>query len=122
MMAATHGNAIGLGMAEFCRSELIEQTDAAVTRLNGLVSGHISAVMTPLDYATDREMLAAALGTIGLAEPPDAKFVWIADTLHLSEVECSAAYLDEARRRTDLEIITDLRELPFDAAGDLPEM
>ena len=49
--------------------------------------------MTPLDYETDREMLAAALGTIGLAEPGNARLLWIADTLHLGEVECSAAYL-----------------------------
>jgi hypothetical protein len=117
---ATHGNAIGLGMAEFCRVELLRQTDLVATRLNGLVSGHISAVMTPLDYPSDREMLAAALGTIGLVEPPDAKLLWIADTLHLGEVECAAAYLDEARRRGDLEILTDPRELPFDAAGNLP--
>ena len=96
------------------------ETDLAATRLNGLVSGHVAAAMTPLDYATDREMLAAALGTIGLAEPPDAKLLWIADTLHLGEVECSAAYLDEARQRSDLEILTDVRELPFDAAGNLP--
>ena len=61
--------------------------------------------MTPLDYETDREMLAAALGTIGLAEPPQARLLWIADTLHLGEVECSAAYLDEARQRGDLEIL-----------------
>ena len=73
-----------------------------------------------MDYETDREMLAAALGTIGLAEPPDAKLLWIADTLHLGEVECSAAYLAEARRRTDLEILTEPRDLPFDAAGNLP--
>jgi hypothetical protein len=122
LTAATHGNAIGLGMAEFCRSEILQQTDFAATRLNGLVAGHISAVMTPLDYATDRQMLAAALGTIGLAEPPDARLLWIGDTLHLSEVECSAAYLEEARRRTDLEILTGPREMPFDAAGNLPEM
>ena len=51
--------------------------------------------MPPLDYETDREMLTAALGTIGLTEPADAKLLWIADTLHLAEVECSAAYLAE---------------------------
>jgi hypothetical protein len=118
---ATHGNAIGLGIAEFCRSGLLQQTDFAATRLNGLVSGHISAAMTPLDYETDREMLAAALGSIGLTEPPQAKLLWIADTLHLREVECSAAYLDEVRHRTDLEILGEVRELPFDAAGNLPQ-
>jgi hypothetical protein len=118
---ATHGNAIGLGVAEFCRTDLLRQTDFAATRLNGLVSGHISAAMAPLDYETDREMLAAALGTIGLTEPPEAKLLWIADTLHLTEVECSAAYLAEARQRDDLEILGGLRDLPFDAAGNLPQ-
>ncbi|MBU4273236.1 MAG: nickel-dependent lactate racemase [Planctomycetes bacterium] len=115
-----HGNAIGMGIAEFCRTQLLEQTDFAATRLNGLTSGRIASVMTPLDYETDREMLAVALGTVGLVEPPQAKLLWIADTLHLAEVECSAAYLDEARERTDLEILTDPRDLPLDAAGNLP--
>ena len=118
---ATHGNAIGLGMAEFCRSSLLRQMDIAATRLNGLVSGHIAAVMTPLDYETDREMLAAAMGTIGLVEPANARLLWIDDTLHLSEIECSTAYWDEVRRRDDLEILADPRELRFDASGNLAE-
>jgi hypothetical protein len=117
----THGNSIGMGLAEFCRTQILRQTDFEAVRLNALVSGHISAAHTPLDYETDREMLKAALSTVGMAEPPQAKLLWIANTLQLSEVECSAAYLDEARRRDDLEILTDLRELPFDAAGNLPD-
>jgi hypothetical protein len=119
---ASHGNAIGMGLAEFCRSDLLRQTDMVVTRLNGLTSGHIAAVMPPLDYETDREMLAAALGTIGLVDPPDAKLLWIADTLHVNEVECSVAYLNEARQRGDIEILTEPRELSFDAAGNLSKL
>jgi hypothetical protein len=46
--------------------------------------------------------------------------LWIADTLHLTEVECSAAYLPEAQNRPDLQILTPPRDLPFDAAGNLP--
>ena len=49
------------------------------------------------------------------------KIVWIKNTLQLAEAECSAAYLDEAKRRDDLEILTPLRELPLDAAGNLPQ-
>ena len=116
----THGNAIGMGMAEFCKSQLLRQADMGPTRLNGIISGHVSASMAPLDFETDREMLETALGTIGLAEPPDAKLLWIADTLHLGEVECSSVYLDEARSRDDLEVITEPRDLPFDADGQLP--
>ena len=39
------------------------------------------------------------------ASRPDAKLLWIRDTLHLAEVECGEAYLAEARSRPDLEIL-----------------
>ena len=34
-------------------------------------------------------------------------------------MECSVAYLTEARQRAELEILTDPRDLPFDAVGNL---
>ncbi len=117
----THGNAVGLGIAEFCRSRVLRQTDMAAMRLNAIVAGHISAAMLPLDYETDAEILDLALGSIGLAEPPDARLLWIRDTLDLAEVECSTAYWDEARCRDDLEILTEPRPLPLDAQGNLPD-
>jgi len=118
----SHGNSIGMGMAEFCKSRLLAESDPAVVRLNVLTSGHISAGMAPLDYPNDREMIATALGTIGLATPPEARLLWIADTLHLTEVECSVAYWEEARGRDDLEILTDPRPLPLDPQGELPDI
>ena len=117
----SHGNAVGLGMAEFCRTQLLRDMDPRITRLNSLTSGHVAAGMTPLDYETDREMLQAALGTVGLVEPSNARLLWIADTLDLTEVECSAAYLEAARGRSDLEVIGEPREMEFDAAGNLAE-
>ncbi len=115
----SHGNAIGIGMAEFCTTRLVRQTDQKATWINGLTSGSVDAVMLPIHFETDRELLDAALPTIGLAGPPEAKMLWIKNTLHLAEVECSAAYLKEARERDDLEIISPLHDLPLDAAGNL---
>lgn len=117
----THGNATGIGMAEFCRTRCIEKMDVKITRINCLTGGHPTGAMLPLDYPTDRECLDAALPTIGLTEPPDAKLMWAHNTLHVAEVECSVAYLDEARQRSDLEIIADPRPMPLDAAGNLPD-
>jgi hypothetical protein len=77
--------------------------------------------MAPLDYETDRELLAAALGTIGLVPPRDARLLWIANTLDLVELECSVAYFDEAKGRSDLEIITPPRPMEFDGTGNLLE-
>ena len=122
LMPQSHGNAIGIGLAEYCKSQLLRDADMAATRLNAMVSGHPSAAMPPLDFETDREMLAAALNTIGLTPPRDAKLVWIANTLQLTELECSRAYLDEARGRDELEILTEPRDLPFDADGNLPDL
>ncbi|NLE38326.1 MAG: DUF2088 domain-containing protein [Pirellulaceae bacterium] len=115
------GNALGIGMAEFCRSRILREADWHATRTNVLTSGHIGAAMPPLDYDTDREMIETALGTVGLVEPADARVLWIRDTLHLAELECSAAYLDEASRRDDLEVVSEPRPLPLDEAGNLPE-
>ena len=95
----THGNATGIGLVEFCRSRLLEQMDVPITRVNVLTGGHHTEAMLPLDYETDRQMLDTMLSQIGLADPPDAKLLWIRNTLALAEVECSAAYLNEARER-----------------------
>ncbi len=117
----SHGNAVGLGIAEFCRTRLVRETDLASTRLNAMVANHVSAALLPIDYETDRDMLAAALGTIGLRPPPQARLLWIANTLQLDEMECSTAYLAEAQLRDTLEILTGPRPLSLDAAGNLPD-
>lgn len=118
----SHGNAIGLGIAEFCKSRLLRMMNVEATRLNAITSTHVSAAMLPLDYETDREMLDAAVVASGRSNPHDAKILWIPNTLELREVECSAPYLADAQSRPDLEIITPLRPLPLDSDGNLPEM
>ncbi len=118
----THGNAIGLGFAEFCKTQVLRETDLAATRLNALTASHASAAMFPLDYATDREILDAALPAVASGDTSQARLLWIANTLDLAEAECSSAYLDDARGRDDLEILTGLRPLPLDRAGNLPDV
>ncbi|HEY2759851.1 MAG TPA: lactate racemase domain-containing protein [Pirellulales bacterium] len=116
---ASHGNAVGLGIADFCTTRLLDQHDRHSTWTNIITSGNLAAVKYPLHYDTDRELLDVALTTIGLTPPEQAKIVWIKNTLHLAEVECSAAYLPMAQERADLEILTPLRDLPLDTNGDL---
>jgi len=116
----THGNATGIGLAEFALTRAIDAIDIPITRTNCLTGGHATGAMIPIHYASDREVLDVSLPIIGLTEPVDAKLMWIHNTLDVAEVECSAAYLDEARERKDLDIVSDVRPLPFDASGVLP--
>jgi hypothetical protein len=117
---ATHGNASGIGLVEFCTTRALAQVNMEITRINCLTAGHVPAAMIPLDFPTDRAAIEAALPTIGLVTPPNAKIVWIRNTLELGEVECSVPYLAEARTRRDLQILIEPRPLPFDQAGNLP--
>jgi len=117
----THGNATGVGLAEFCRSRVLQQCNVAITRLNCYTGGHAVGAMMPLDYQTDREILDVTMPLIGLTDPPNAKLMWIRNTLDVAEVECSAAYLDEARQRSDLEVIREPGPLPLDPNGNLPD-
>jgi hypothetical protein len=115
----TYGNATGLGIAEFCRSQVLRQMNVEATRINCLTGGHPTAAMLPLDYESDREILDAALPTIGLTDPPRARLLWIRNTLDVREVECSEAYFEEAGTRADLEVIAEPRPMPFDLHGNL---
>jgi uncharacterized protein (DUF362 family) len=119
---ASHGNAVGLGIADFCTTRLLDQHDRQSTWINIITSGNLAAVKYPLNFETDSELLNVALSTIGLTEPPQAKILWIKNTLKLAEVECSAAYLAEAKDRSDLEILSQLRHLPIGGDGNLPKL
>jgi hypothetical protein len=116
----THGNAAGIGIAEFCRTRVVREMDVCMTRINCLTGGHPTGAMVPLDYESDRQILEAALPTIGLTPPAEARIVWVPDTLHLAEVECSTACFDEAQKRPDLTVVEGPRDVPFDADGNLP--
>ncbi len=96
---ATHGNATGIGIAEYCRTRVVEAMDREVTWLNCLTGGHATAGMIPLHWPTDRQVLQAASGQCGLTPLPKAKWLWIADTLHLAELMCSEVYLDAVREK-----------------------
>lgn len=118
----SHGNATGIGFSEFCLTSLVQNMDLAATRMNCLTSGRVVLASPPIDFPNDQEMLSAALKTIGLKPPEQARLIWAHNTLDLIEVECSQAYFDEACGRKDLEILTELRGLPLSKAGHLPQM
>ena len=115
----THGNATGLGKSEYCLTRVVEAMDKRVTYINVATACYPQVAMIPPHYDTDRELLDVALATVGLVEPPDVKLLWIRNTLCVEEVECGEAFLPLARGRSDLEILTEPRELEFDAQGML---
>jgi len=115
----TAGNAEGLGAADFATRRLIDKVDLPITYTNALTSAAPLGAKLPMIYDTDREAIEAALTTIGLTEPPDAKVVRIRNTLALEYLHVSEALLPEVRQRPNLEILEGPFEFRFDATGNL---
>lgn len=115
----THGNACGIGLAEFTNQRTVEQIDKRITAINCITGGHAPAGMIPIHFATDREVLTNSLPLIGLTAPQDAAIVQIPNTLHLKYVNVSEAYLPLIRERRDLEVLDGPGEMAFDADGNL---
>lgn len=116
---ATHGNACGLGMAEFTNKRCVDSVDRNITQINSMTGNHPTAAGIPAWYETDQLVLEQALQTIGLVEPENARVVQVPNTLHLGEVLVSEAYLPDVEARDDLEIIAGPFDMPFDAEGNL---
>jgi hypothetical protein len=113
-------NAYGIGLAEFCTARAIEETDLNATRINGMTAMHTTAAMLPVDLPTDRLMLDAALKTIRLKEPADARLIWIKSTRELETIACSRACLEDLHQNAAVVIDREQRPLPFDEEGNLP--
>ena len=116
---ATHGNACGIGMAEFTNSRTIAAVDRRITAINAITGGHAPSAALPIAFETDRDVLQESFPTIGMTEPENARVLQIANTLHLAEVLASEAYLPLIKARGDLEILEDLRDMQFDSHGNL---
>ena len=117
----SHGNATGVGIAEFTTQACVDAINREITNLNSITGNHPEAGMIPLTYPTDRDAVTAALSTVGMVPAADAKVIQIADTLHLSEVLVGEVFADAINGRADLEILSEPEPMSFDANGRLAD-
>ncbi len=119
LTAKTHGNATGIGLAEFTNKRTIDATDYESTRVNCVTAGHPTGAMLPVWYDTDREVIEAALQTGGLTPPEAARVMHIRDTLFLSELLVSEAYAQELSKCEGLRVLSGPDPMRFDEQGNL---
>lgn len=115
----THGNATGIGIAEFTNRRTIDQIDQRATAVNCITGGHPEAAMLPIAFEADRDVLEAACSTVGYKLPGEMRLMHISDTLHLDEVLVSVAYESEFVGRDDIEVLGKPQAMMFDDNGNL---
>jgi hypothetical protein len=119
LSAGSEGNATAIGNADFTTKRLVDKIDRHATYMNAITSSCPEAVRIPPYYDNDREVIEAALNTIGDIEPQKARIVHILNTLKLEKMMISESMMPEAEQLDNLSIIGSPDQLKFDAQGYL---
>lgn len=115
----SNGNATGVGLADFTTTRLVEKVDRYATYMNGITGLGPQKSKIPFYYDSDKEAIEVALNTIGLTPPEEAKVARVESTLTLATLDISEAFIEDARLRSDLEIVGEAKPFEFDALGNL---
>ncbi|MDY6821364.1 MAG: lactate racemase domain-containing protein [Deferribacterota bacterium] len=115
----TYGNANGMGTADFATRKLADKINFEATYVNGLTSTVVTPTHLPTILENDMDAIKAAIKTCNAFDITKAKIVRIKDTLHLNEIYISESLLPEAEKNKNIEILSNLTEMPFDSNGNL---
>jgi hypothetical protein len=119
LSSKTHGNAAGIGFADFTTTRLVKSMNYEATAINCLTSGYPEGANLPVHLDSDRKVMDAALAILGTRPSDKARVMHIRNTLWLEEVEVSEPCLNELPKMTDFAVLRGPSELTFDASGNL---
>ena len=118
----SHGNAVGVGMADIITDRLLAKIDWDATYLNALTACNPMGVHIPIHFPTDLECATKIGRTAGRLNLADVTIAWIANTNALGRMALSENLLEEIGKNPHLEVLSEPMELPFDAEGNLPPL
>ncbi len=114
----THGNAIGIGLADITTSRLVRAMDHRATYINALTALTPQCAKVPIQFETDRECIERALASLALqSEAP--RVVHIANTLELEHLSVSEALRPALEANGKLEALGSAEAMAFDAEQNL---
>jgi hypothetical protein len=114
LTAATHGNAMGMGSADFVHADLLADVDMTDSFINAITASTTRGVRLPPAVETDRAGLVAALSTIGIVDPETVRVIRATDTMHLERLYASPALVEAAREREDLRVLEEPSPIEFE--------
>jgi hypothetical protein len=113
----SHGNAVGLGLADIIVRRAYDKIDWQATYENLYTSSFLYRGRTPVVVPNDCEALRYALRGSNILEASAARIIRIQDTLHLSELIVSTRILTEIEGRANIEVSGPVGDL-FDDEGN----
>jgi hypothetical protein len=119
----THGNAIGIGLADVTTRRAFEKIDHHQTYVNCLTQGSGETGKIPPFLANDRDAIATAIRISGPIDPIDSRMIRIKNTQELNTLYISESLVAELKSSEELqkhlELLEEPKELQFDVLGYL---
>jgi hypothetical protein len=109
----SEGNAVGIGLADFTTTRLVNKLDRKKTYINCITGISPEKAAIPIFFDTDKECVESAIHCLGMVNPEEVRIVHIRSTLALEKMSVSKAYLPEMKKRKELRIIGQWRPLAF---------
>jgi hypothetical protein len=114
---ASHGNATGVGLADFTTERLVGKIDREATYLNCLTSGGPIRAAIPMTLSNDEALFDAAWKALKPESLSGVRAAVIDNTLHLGELWVSEVLAEEVGRQGGAEVLGEPVPLRFDSCG-----
>ena len=114
----SHGNAIGVGLADVITRRLHSKIDAEATYANVITSGFLERGKIPIVADNPQAAFEIAIRSSGRASESGVRILRILDTLNVEELYVSPAVVDEVSNGRNVDVIAGASDL-FDEKGDL---
>jgi hypothetical protein len=119
----THGNAIGIGLADLTTRRVFDKIDYPSTYVNCLTQGTCATGKIPIWLPNDRDAMDTALRIIGPIDRAKARMMVIKNTQELERVWISESLAEAVKKDRRLakrmELLGEPREVQFDVLGTL---
>lgn len=109
----TKGNAVGIGLADFCTQRAVDKMDKRSTYLNAITSLNTVCSNIPLHFDDDRELLQHTFKSLGNLKN-GVRILHIRDTLNLTTVEVSESMIDDVKKHPNVRHVSELYDMKFD--------
>jgi len=119
LTAASHGNALGIGLADITTRRLYEKIDFETMYENLYASSFLERGKIPIIAESDEQALSFALRACPGLDPTRLRAIRIRSTLRLDLLYASAPVIDELQGRPDTEVLG--RVNWFGKGGELAE-
>ena len=115
----SHGNAVGIGMADLTSRKLTDAIDPVPTHANVLTSMAVSMAKVPVTLPNDRECYAMGLDLASRSSSEPLRVARIASTMEIEAFWLSDAALPDLPR--GCEVLASRSSFEFDADGSIVE-